>query len=241
VSAPGRTPNRSPGEHRLATARRPARPGTGRAGATADEMDRLMARLTRSRDLFFREPRHFADLQLRLFRAHPSALPLSVWSADCGSGEEAWSIAMLLADKLGDSPWRVVGTDPSPDRIAAARRACYPRERARLVPEAYLARECLHGTGALEDQLVIGPRLRGRVAFEALDLRQPLPGTWPRFDAIFLRNVLGRLDARCRARVLDQVLDRLQPDGVLYTGHGETIVHAGRPLRQIAPAVHAFA
>jgi chemotaxis protein methyltransferase CheR len=204
-------------------------------------MDRLMARLTRSRDLFFREPRHFADLQLRLFRAHPSALPLSVWSADCGSGEEAWSIAMLLADKLGDSPWRVVGTDPSPDRIAAARRACYPRERARLVPEAYLARECLHGTGALEDQLVIGPRLRGRVAFEALDLRQPLPGTWPRFDAIFLRNVLGRLDARCRARVLDQVLDRLQPDGVLYTGHGETIVHAGRPLRQIAPAVHAFA
>lgn len=222
--------------------RRPTgQPAVGPVADTADELRRLMTRLTRSRDLFFREPRHFADLQLRLFRTRPAVSPLAVWSADCGSGEEAWSIAMLLADKLGDRPWRVVGTDASRPRIEAARRACYPAERARLVPEAYLARHCLRGTGAREGQLLVGPALRERVGFEVRDLRQALPPGWPRFDAIFLRNVIGRLDARTGVQVLDRVLARLQPDGVLYTGHGETLAHLGRPLREIAPAVHTLA
>lgn len=209
--------------------------------SSAQEMRRLIRRLTARHDAFFREPQHFADLQQRLFVASPSDDEVCVWSAACGCGEEAYSIAMLLADKLPGRAWRVVGSDASPSNIARARRALYPLERAQLVPEAYLKSCCLRGTGAHEGQLLIGPQLRANTEFDVLDLRHPLPAAWPRFDAVFLRHTLGDFEARSRAAIVERVLAHLKPDGVLYTGHGESLAALGLPLRELAPAVHGHA
>ena len=223
---------------------RPAETTSGMSFASsssAQEMRRLMRRLTEPGDGFFREPHHFADLQRRLFVARPTDDEIRVWSATCGCGEEAYSVAMLLADKLPGRRWRVVGTDAMPARIAQARRALYAMERARLVPEAYLKSWCLRGTGNHEGQLLIGPQLRAHSEFEVLDVREPLPAGWPRFDAIFLRHALRGLDEPSRAGIVGRVIGHLKPDGVLYTGHGESLAALGLPLRELAPAIHARA
>lgn len=205
-------------------------------GAPAQEMTRLIDRLTTNETYFFREPQHFNDLAERLQR-HPAGAPLRVWSAASSSGEEAYSVAMLLADQLGQAPWEVVGTDLSTAMVAAAQRGLYPLERARMVPPEYLKRFCRKGTGVHEGQLLVDQALRQRVSFLPANLMQELPAL-PTFDVIFLRNVLIYFDQDAKRSIVRRVLGQLKPDGVLYTGHAESLATLGLPLRAIATAVH---
>ena len=205
-------------------------------GAPAQELTRLIDRLTTNETYFFREPQHFNDLAERL-KAHPAGEPFRVWSAASSSGEEAYSVAMLLADQLGDTPWEVVGTDLSTAVVASAQRGLYPLERARMVPPEYLRRFCRKGTGAHEGQLLVDKALRQRVSFLSANLMQELPAL-PTFDVIFLRNVLIYFDNDAKRSIVRRVLGRLKPDGVLYTGHAESLSTLGLPVRAVATAVH---
>ena len=205
-------------------------------GAPAQEMTRLIDRLTTNETYFFREPQHFNDLAERLQR-HPAGAPFRVWSAASSSGEEAYSVAMLLADQLGQAPWEVVGTDLSTAMVAAAQRGLYPLERARMVPPEYLKRFCRKGTGVHEGQLLVDQALRQRVSFLPANLMQDLPAL-PTFDVIFLRNVLIYFEQDAKRSIVRRVLGQLKPDGVLYTGHAESLATLGLPLRAIATAVH---
>jgi chemotaxis protein methyltransferase CheR len=205
-------------------------------GAPAQEMTRLVDRLTTNETYFFREPQHFNHLAERL-QAHPAGEGFRVWSAASSSGEEAYSVAMLLADQLGQAPWEVVGTDLSTAMVASAQRGLYPLERARMVPPEYLKRFCRKGTGAHEGQLLIDQALRQRVSFLPANLMQALPAL-PMFDVIFLRNVLIYFDNDAKRSIVQRVLGQLKPDGVLYTGHAESLSTLGLPVRAIATAVH---
>jgi chemotaxis protein methyltransferase CheR len=204
--------------------------------ASREEMTRLVDRLTTNETYFFREPQHFKHLEARL-REHDRRQELLVWSAASSTGEEAYSVAMLLADKLGEAPWRVVGTDLSTAVVASARRGLYPIDRARLMPEAYLKRFCLKGQGEHAGQLLVSRALRERVHFLCGNLMAELPEL-PAFDVIFLRNVLIYFDDRAKAHIVRTVLGQLKPDGVLYTGHAEPIGNLGLPLRAAATAVY---
>jgi chemotaxis protein methyltransferase CheR len=207
---------------------------------SAQEMRRVIDRLTTNETYFFREPPHFADLEQRLADAR-SGDELLVWSAASSSGEEAYSIAMLLAEKAGRRPWRVIGTDLSSAMVVAARRALYPIERARMVPDDYLRKYCRKGTGAYDGQLLIAPALRERVSFLEANLMQRLPDELPACDVIFLRNVLIYFDNAAKEQIIRNVLTRLKPDGVLYTGHAESVSMLKVPLRSLGMAVHGHA
>ena len=205
----------------------------------AEEMVRVIDRLTTNETYFFREPQHFDDLASRADAA-PRGREFLVWSAASSSGEEAYSIAMVLAERLGKAPWQVIGTDLSTAMVASAQRALYPIERARLTPPEYLKRYCLRGQGQYEGQLLITKDLRDRVSFQPANLMQELPPL-PQFDVIFLRNVLIYFDNAAKAQIVRNVLKRLKPEGVLYTGHAESISALGLPVRTMAPAIHALA
>jgi chemotaxis protein methyltransferase CheR len=210
-----------------------------RGNAPAEEMTRVIDRLTTNETYFFREPQHFNDLAQRLER-HTGSQEFRVWSAASSSGEEAYSAAMLMADKLGDTGWQVIGTDLSTAVVDSARKGLYALERARMVPPDYLRRFCLKGQGDHEGRLMVHRRLRERVRFEAANLMQPLPQL-PMFDVIFLRNVLIYFDNEAKTQIVRRVLTQLKPDGVLYTGHAESLSTLGLPVRVLATAIHVHA
>lgn len=211
-----------------------------RGGAPAQEMTKLIDRLTTNETYFFREPQHFNDLADRLSQSDPNE-EFRVWSAASSSGEEAYSAAMLMSDVLGDGPWKIFGTDLSTAMVESARRGLYPMERARMVPPDYLKRFCLKGQGEQSGQVLIDKSLRSRVQFEQANLMQPLPSFLPMFDVIFLRNVLIYFDNDAKSEIVKRVLGKLKPDGVLYVGHAESLSNLNLPVRIVSTAIHGHA
>ena len=96
------------------------------------EVVKVVDKLTTNETYFFREPQHFDFLAQLLTQGRPASGDFRVWSAASSSGEEAYSIAMLLADKLGLRGWEVMGTDLSTQMVDSARRALYTLERAQI-------------------------------------------------------------------------------------------------------------
>jgi chemotaxis protein methyltransferase CheR len=207
-------------------------------GSDPDEMVRVVDSLTTNETYFFREPQHF-DVLADLVRQRTARRePFRVWSAASSSGEEAYSIAMLLADHLGLQGWEVIGTDLSTAVVARAQRALYPLERAQHMPPAYLKRWCRKGLGNYAGQLLVCQELRERVHFQCANLTQPLPELGL-FDVIFLRNVLIYFDNPGKSDIVLRVLKQLRPGGLLFSGHAESLTQLGLPLRTITSAVYA--
>jgi chemotaxis protein methyltransferase CheR len=193
-----------------------------------DEARIALDLLTTHETRFFRVPAHFEQLAARLHA--PGARRWRVWSAACASGEEAWSAAMTLAAALGERPWEVVATDVAPGSLATAREALYPRTRIGELPAALSAQFCVPQPDGC---FTLAPWLRDRVRFQRLNLAREAPGGG-RFDAIFLCNVLIYFDAATREAVLERVVARLAPDGLLFTGTGEPLPCAGEHLAPVA-------
>jgi chemotaxis protein methyltransferase CheR len=208
-------------------------------GDDAAELAKVVDKLTTNETYFFREPAHF-DFLSNWLEQRPAGTKLRVWSGASSSGEEAYSIAMLLADCLGLDGWEIVGTDLSSAMVETARTGLYPVDRAQKVPTAYLKRWCLRGQGDYEGQLLVAKELRQRVRFEQGNLTQALPDIG-QFDVIFLRNVLIYFDNPGKQDIVRRVLTHLKPDGVLMSGHAESIANLGLPIRTLVSAVYTHA
>lgn len=196
----------------------------------------VIDKLTTNETYFYREPAHFDDLAKRVEQRRGQG-EFCVWSAASSSGEEAYSIAMLLADKLGDGPWRVCGTDISTSVVGTARTGLYAMERAESIPQPYLKQFCLRGEGPYEGQFLIDRSIRRRVEFQCANLMRELPAL-PHFDVIFLRNVLIYFEPGPKAEIVRRVITRLKPQGVLYVGHAESLNGLGLPLQAVKPAIY---
>ena len=201
------------------------------------EIVRVVDKLTTNETFFFREPQHFEFLA-ELAEGHGGREPFRVWSAASSSGEEAYSIAMLLAEKLGPSGWEVIGTDLSTAMVDTARRGVYPLDRARHVPKEYLKRHCLRGHGDQEGRILISRALRQHVRFQPANLMESLPSIGS-FDVIFLRNVLIYFDAPAKAAIVNRVAALLKPHGYLFTGHAESLSNLAISLRTVRTAVYS--
>ena len=194
--------------------------------------------LTTNETYFFREPAHFDLLEQWLPSTRPH--PVAVWSAASSFGDEAFSAAMLLSDmqqqgRIGDD-WAILATDISDRVLRSASEAIFPADRLRHVSEARLKRHCLRGEGESEGFVQMQPRLRERVRFGQLNLCEDVDGIGL-FDVVFLRNVLIYFDAPTKRAVVDRVLTRLRPDGLLFLGTAEGRVPCGTPLQPLAPGV----
>ena len=208
-------------------------------GGDQAELVRVVDRLTTNETYFFREPAHFEFLAELLARRKPGS-EFRVWSAASSSGEEAYSIAMLLADKLGPSGWKIVGTDLSTAMVEAGRRALYPLERARNTSQQYLKRYCLKGSGPYDGHLLVSKALRANVHFEQANLMQPLPDIG-RFDVVFLRNVLIYFEPEAKLDIVRRVTPLIKPGGYLFTGHSESLSSLPTGLANVRPAIYARA
>jgi len=202
--------------------------------AEAQEFQTAIDLITTNETSFFREPAHF-DLLKELI--HRTRGPFRVWSAASSSGEEAYSIAMILADTLGSSEWDVLGTDISTRVLERARRGLYPLERSGSIPADYLRRYCLKGRNQYEGQFLVGKALRERTRFLQVNLCAPLPelGT---FDVIFLRNILIYFELQQKRIVVESLLKALKPGALLITGHSESLNGVTGRVASIRPTVY---
>jgi chemotaxis protein methyltransferase CheR len=194
--------------------------------------------MTTNETYLFREPQHFELLPGLLDDARGKRA--RVWSAASSSGEEAYSIALTLADCLGERPWEVIGTDVSMRVLETARRGIFPIEAAERIPKRLLAEYCRKGRGDYEGFFTLAPELRSRVSFHRVNLTRKLenPGT---FDVIFLRNVLIYFNAETKRQVVERLAATLRPGGSLVIGHAETLTGLGTTLRAVRPSIYRSA
>jgi chemotaxis protein methyltransferase CheR len=207
------------------------------SGEDRDEVQTAIDLLTTNETYFFREPRHFELLRELATQAAQRAQPLRVWSAASSSGEEVYSIAMVLADVMPNLPWEVMGSDISTRVLQRARSGHYPMERARQVPADYLKRFCLKGQGEHEGTLLVQRSLRQRVQFLQVNLNQPLPALGE-FDLVFLRNVMIYFNGDTKRQVVQRVAGVIKPGGHLCIGHSESLNDINAGLQSIAPSIY---
>lgn len=193
--------------------------------------------LTTNETYFFREPKHFNLLRELAMAARAKGRVLRVWSAASSSGEEAYSIAMVLADVLGEAAWEVLGTDISTRVLQRARNGHYPLERASQMPHDYLKRFCLKGQGSEEGTMLIERPLRQRVQFQQVNLNETLPKVGL-FDVIFLRNVMIYFNLDTKRQVVARLLAQLRPGGHFLIGHSETLNDINDTLSVVAPSIY---
>ena len=210
-----------------------------RIAGNLDPVERQWAldALTTNETYFFREPPHFAYLSETIVPNVQPGESFRVWSAASSSGEEAYSIAMLLGERLGQRPWEIIGSDLSTKVLEKARRGQYSMERAEKIPKPYLRDFCLKGTGEQDGTFLIDPQLRKRVSFQQANLMGPLPKLGL-FDVIFLRNVLIYFDLPTKRRVVDNLLPYMKPGGYFFSGHSESLTGLVEGLTPIKPAIY---
>lgn len=207
-------------------------------GANAkDELQVAIDLLTTNETYFFREPKHFDFLREQAVQARRGGQPVRVWSAASSTGEEAYSIAMVLADCLGNEGWDVLGTDISTRVLARARTGHYPMARARHIPQPYLKRFCLRGTGPEEGSMLVERSLRARVQFCHANLNTALPQLGS-FDIVFLRNVMIYFNGDTKQKVVARVLSLLKPGGHLLIGHSESLHGVTDAVQPVVPSIY---
>lgn len=207
------------------------------SGEHADEVQMAVDLLTTNETYFFREAKHFDFLRAQALAARARGQPFRVWSAASSSGEEAYSVAMVLADCLQAAPWEVLGTDISTRVLQQATRALYTMERARHVPPDYLRRFCRKGTGSYAGWLLIEHALRERVKFAQVNLNLPLPDLGL-FDLVLLRNVMIYFNDETKRGVVARVCATIKPGGHFCVGHSETLSHITDALESLAPSIY---
>jgi chemotaxis protein methyltransferase CheR len=219
--------------------------GPGRRG---DEIVHLIDVVTTNKTDFFREPHHFEHL---LGHAVPALMHergagmggnyLMTWSAGCSSGEEPYTMAMVLDQFARHHPgfsYFILGTDVSTKILDCAKRAIYTEDQAKPVPADFRHRYLLRSKDRSRGLVRIVPGLRGRVGFRRLNfldgdfhMREPI-------DIIFCRNVFIYFQRETQRTILNRFLHHLAPGGFLYLGHSESINGFDLPLRQVAPTVY---
>jgi chemotaxis protein methyltransferase CheR len=216
----------------------------------AEERQRMLDCVATNETHFFREPKHFEFLEKKVVPAWidlaergKRARRVRVWSAACSTGEEPFSIAMVLLHHLPPSAgWsvEVVATDLSTRVLERAKKAEYSIDKASEIPTHYLKEFMLKGTGNQEGKMKADDPLRAVVRFQWINLNAEAYPVQGRFDLIFCRNVLIYFNAQSRKRTIDRLIGHLAPDGFFFVGHAESLHGVTTEVRSVIPTVYAF-
>lgn len=194
--------------------------------------------LTTNLTSFFREAHHFP-----LLAEHAKRIgrPYSVWCAAASTGEEPYSIAITLAEALGERAATVLATDIDTQVLAKARTGVYSADQVARLSQERLKRFFLKGTGQRAGQVKVKPELAATIAFEPLNLLAADWGIRERFDAIFCRNVMIYFDKPTQGGILERFVPLLKPHGLLFAGHSENFSYVTRAFQLRGQTVYELA
>lgn len=211
------------------------------------EMVHLINVVTTNKTDFFREPSHFDYLvrqalpELRRCGLLGAGRKLKLWSAGCSTGEEPYTLGMVLAEVQAQTPgfgFEILATDISTRVLEVARRAVYPLERVDPVPAALRSKYLLKNRDRNNPLVRIAPELRSRVSFGQLNFMAETFGLREPLDIIFCRNVIIYFDKQAQERLMSKFCRHLKTGGFLFLGHSESLHGYDVPLSQVAPTVY---
>lgn len=216
-----------------------------RADKTGQHLTELVNRISTNYTYFFREPEHF-DFMLKT--ALPGILKtinlkknndLRLWSAGCSTGEEPYSLTVLLMEFLGADYHRwdagVLATDVSARALGLARAGIYSKEHIRRLPASIVSKYFVPtGPG----QWSVAERIKREVTFRSFNLMtEKFPFKKP-FHIIFCRNVMIYFDQATRNALINRFYEVTAPGGYLFIGHSETLDRSKTPYRFVQPAIY---
>ncbi len=205
-------------------------------------VDSLSTNLTR----FFREGQHFEFLSKKLLpqilgsRSHSGRARIRAWSAGCSSGEEPYSIAIILQEAIaGKGRWdvKLLATDVSTRILERAKGGLYETERIEPIPLPLRNKYLRHRREGNEDIYEVGPALREMVIFRYLNLMKDWPIKGP-LDFIFCRNVMIYFDKPTQERLINRFFEILGPGGILFTGHSESLTGIEHAFEYVQPTIY---
>ncbi len=213
-----------------------------------EERIQMLDALSTNETHFFREPQHFELLKSVIFPkwAQEAATgcrsrKIRVLSAGCSTGQEPYSLAMVLLDRFpAASGWEIeiIATDISTRALEIARTGIWPAAKSDEIPSPYLKAFMLKGFADQAGKMKAGPEIRSIVQFFRLNLNEPTYPLAGKFDLIFCRNVLIYFDLRSRERVVRRLARFLSPDGYFFLGHAESLHSMSDCLQTVIPTVY---
>ncbi|MBK8962799.1 MAG: protein-glutamate O-methyltransferase [Candidatus Competibacteraceae bacterium] len=193
------------------------------------EMSEFVNALTTNLTSFFRESHHFEFLAKELLpelirKQSLGNRRLRIWSAGCSTGEEPYSIAMVVRETLPSVGWdvKILATDLDSNVLATAERGVYDESRVKDLSDARLRRWFQKGRGAQAGQVRAASALRDLITFKQLNLMDDWPMRGP-FDVIFCRNVVIYFDKPTQRVLFERFADLLDDQGHLFVGHSESL------------------
>ncbi len=199
------------------------------------ELTEMVDLLTTNKTHFFREASHFDFLSEELVALGPDRPPLRLWSAGCSSGEEAYTLAMVLMEAGYGSTARILATDLSRRMLERAVEGSYSEEQIEGIPAPFRGKYLVRDQDS--GKWKVAEKLRNMVRFGRLNLMGP----WPMrgsMDVIFCRNVMIYFDQRTRATLVSRFHELLAPKGLLFVGHSESLSALDHRLTYIQPATY---
>jgi Methylase of chemotaxis methyl-accepting proteins len=208
---------------------------------TQKELTMLVDLLTTNKTNFFREPEHFDFLKAHVLpRLRARGDEARFWCAGCSSGEEPYSLAMLLAEEWsGPSapPARILATDLSSRIVARATAGEYDENALAGMPEWRVKRHFTRVAGTATPRFRVRDSLRDRVKVARLNLMDSWPMKGP-FDVIMCRNVMIYFDAATQEKLVNRFHALLAPGGALLVGHSESLSALAHPFQYVQPATY---
>jgi chemotaxis protein methyltransferase CheR len=192
---------------------------------------------------FFRENQHFEFLRDTVL---PEIVELNrqnfikVWSAGCSSGEEPYTLAIVLSEyarKVHGFDFQILGSDLSTIVLEKAVTAVYPEEKVEVIPLELKKKYLLRSKDREKPTVRIVPELRAKASFMRLNFMDDIYNAPQNFDIIFCRNVLIYFDRETQEKVINKLCRHLRLGGYFFLGHSESITGIDVPLKQIRPTV----
>ncbi len=210
-----------------------------------EELLEMIDAISTNKTDFYRESSHFDFLTgtlLPKFTKEHAGQKLKIWSAAASSGEEIYTIAMVMEEYNstinGAINYSILGTDISVEKLKTAISAIYPEDRIKDIPVLIRDKYLMKSKDSSRKVVRFIPSIRSKAQFKRLNLMDNRYDVDDDYDIVFCRNVLIYFDKDLQERVINKLCEKLKPGGYFFLGHSESIIGKKVPLKQIEPTVY---
>ena len=207
---------------------------------SGDELVHLINSVSTNFTSFFREQAHFDFLTSSVLPGYAQSRSLKVWSSACSSGEEPYTLAMVIADYLKQCKGiqlSIMATDISTKVLAVAQKGIYSTDKVDKVPSDLLRRYFQKGVGKSTGYVKVKEELQRLTTFKRVNLMEPFP--WKeKMDIIFCRNVMIYFTRETQQELAEKFYNSLAPGGYLFIGHSESLTSVTHRFQQAATTVY---